>query len=205
MFKRVSGLCLIMAIGSVVLAAPSYASVWSNANGSSISVGVSESGSYGGGPAKVVHKHRSRQAASPCTYTLLTKVVDDPTVPSIPPGQYFMITCVGENLNLVDPEVVYVPFATEESAAASTGPNTVATEAADSISLPQPVIQMNPESFSVVNFGDLVVDRCSGVAYLHGHRIGWRCYGDSGCDSTHGYVDHGQRPICCLLRTRHSI
>ncbi len=164
MCKRVSGLCLMMTVGGLLFASPSFASVWSNANGNSISVGVSATGTYGGSTSKVAHK-RSSDQPSPCTYTLLTNV-DDPTVPSIPPGQFFMITCVGENLNLVNPEVVYVPFATGGSVVASTGPHTAAAEAADSISLPQPDIQMNPAAFSVVNLATwLWIDSASWRTY----------------------------------------
>jgi hypothetical protein len=148
MFKKVRGIFLMVTVGGLVSASPSYASVWSSANGNSVSVGVSTPASYGARGRKV-DQRRPSDRPPPCTYTLLTNV-DDPTIPSIPPGQFFTITCLGENLNLVNPQVVYVPFVTGHDIAAPTVMDTAATQAADSISLPPPSIQMNPASFSVV-------------------------------------------------------
>ena len=150
MLSRLSlAVSLSVCVCSTVWARPAVAGVTAGSEGNEVSVDVSTP-SVTSGKAHTEARGPSRGPHRVCTYTLMT-AVDAPAPPSSPHGQWFSVSCLGEELNPFDGGVVFVADIARAPALDSAVTSTAASEAADSISLPQPAIRMNPNSFSVVN------------------------------------------------------
>lgn len=117
--------------------------------GKTVSVGVSTSSSSPGAPGGATGVHGGSTGAS-CTY--IPVPADADFVPGGPtPGQWYVVTCPGEQLELSDGGLVWIVTASHDVPVPDdSAPAALAERAAASISLPVPEIQLNPASFSVV-------------------------------------------------------
>jgi hypothetical protein len=68
------------------------------------------------------------------------------------PGQWFFIHCPGRNLTIYNGALSWIPAGSPISGGPpSTPASALVRQAVDSLTLPSPVINLNPSSFSVVN------------------------------------------------------
>lgn len=110
----------------------------------------------------------SGNSVAPCTYTPMpakeaaTFGAGGPT-----PGAWFFIHCPGRNLSIYNGALSWIPAGLPTSGGPpSTPPSALAQQAADSLTLPSPVINLNPSSFSVVNLNSwLWIDPSSWHAF----------------------------------------
>lgn len=140
-------------VGVALLAwpTPAGANAFAGASGTTLSVGVSTSSSSRGSAGSPAATSSSSGSAPVCTYTLMTGV-DAPSPTGSLLGQWYSVSCVGEDLNPSDGGVIFVPENPSETGVTpATPPKTVAAQAAKSISLPDPGVYMNPVSYSIVN------------------------------------------------------
>ncbi|MHB8328477.1 MAG: hypothetical protein ACYDD6_02415 [Acidimicrobiales bacterium] len=89
----------------------------------------------------------------PCTYTLLTtEGIPGLGVGGSSPGQWYIVSCPVGNPGFEGSGLIWVPDTTGYSAPGTTiDPMAMAEQAASSIALPVPTIELNPASFSIVN------------------------------------------------------
>jgi hypothetical protein len=138
--------------------------VGGNDGGGTVSVGVATSGSTPGFPGPSTPGRRGSGPGPSCTYTPLSLAPEAgfALAPGGPtPGQWYVVSCSSAQ-GAEDVRYVWVPTQTTARPAtriAGVNPSAVATEAAASIVLPSPSIEINPAAFSVVNLATwLAVD-----------------------------------------------
>jgi hypothetical protein len=122
--------------------------------GNAVKVGV---GSGASRPGRSVHRGggKKESAATPfdCTYTPLP--ADEAATfgaggPS--PGSWFFVKCPGRTLTIYSGALSWFPSAAPATASApAVAPTALALQASDSLTLPSPVVNLNPSAFSVVN------------------------------------------------------
>jgi hypothetical protein len=135
---------------------------WAAANSGSASDGGDivnvGAGSATSNPGRAVHRGTQRDsgsgsAAAPCTYVPLpakeaaTFGAGGPT-----PGAWYFVKCPGKTLTIYNGALSWFP--TGPPAVAGTpalAPSALAQQAVDSMTLPSPVVNLNPSAFSVVN------------------------------------------------------
>ena len=135
-------------IVSLTWALPAYAGVSADSSGSTVTVHASASSVYPKPP--LAPRGRSVRGESPCMYTLMVGV-DAPVPRDSDPGEWFSVACDGVALNPSDGGVKFELDRTRTPVPTPAEVSSVATAAADSISLPQPELSFNPEGSSVVN------------------------------------------------------
>jgi len=123
--------------------------------GNTVNVGA---GSASSSPGRAVHggthePSRSGSAAAPCTYIPLpakqaaTFGAGGPT-----PGAWYFVKCPGKKLTIYSGALSWFPTGSPTVAGTpAAAPNALAQQAADSLTLPSPVVDLNPSAFSVVN------------------------------------------------------
>lgn len=153
-----SGVVVVVALGLALSSSPAFAAAaGAGTGGDTVSVGVStSSGSPGAGAPGSDGGGGSGASGPQCTYTPISLAaaagfVLPPGGPT--PGNWFLVQCPGSAASEAG-YPLWVP--TEPNAPpVVTGPGAsaraVALQAASSIVLPPPSIEMNPAAFSVVN------------------------------------------------------
>jgi len=120
--------------------------------GNTVSVGAASATST---PGSQIHHGgaKSGSSGSPCTYIPMPAKDAAAFGPGGPtPGAWYYVKCPGKNLSIYNGALSWfpspVPVATSPSLVA---PSALAIRAADSLSLPSPVVNLDPSSFSIVN------------------------------------------------------
>ncbi len=136
----------------VAWAATNSGSSSASDGGSTVKVGAT---SQNPEPGRAVHRsvEKSGSSGSACTYIPLPAKQAATFGPGGPtPGSWYFVKCPGTHLTIYSGALSWFPSATP-SAAPTPGlaPSALAVQAADSLTLPSPVINLNPSSFSVVN------------------------------------------------------
>jgi hypothetical protein len=120
--------------------------------GATVNVGVT---SVATTPGQSVHRTGGGGGTSgaPCTYTPMPAKEAATFGPGGPtPGEWFFIHCPDRNLTIYNGALSWIPAGSPVSGGPpSTPPGALARQAVDSLTLPSPVINLNPSSFSVVN------------------------------------------------------
>jgi len=120
--------------------------------GATVSVGVT---SVETTPGQAVHNAggASGTSAAPCTYTPMPAKEAATFGPGgATPGAWFFIHCPGRNLTIYNGALSWIPAGAPISGGTSSAsPSALAQQALNSLTLPTPVISLNPSSFSVVN------------------------------------------------------
>jgi len=131
--------------------------------GATVSVGVK---SVATTPGQLVHRggNGSGTSVAPCTYTPMPAKEAATFGPGgATPGAWWFVHCPGRNLTIYNGALSWIPAGSPTSGGPpSTPPNALAQQAVDSLTLPSPLINLNPSSFSVVNLNSwLWVDPAS--------------------------------------------
>jgi hypothetical protein len=155
------GIAIVVLIGSqgaraLIAWADQASSSSASDGGSSVSVGAASSassparaGSGAGGSGSA----GGTGATAPCTYMPLPAQYAVPLGPGGPgAGTWLLVKCPGRTLTIYNGALIWVP-AGSAAAPASPGisPRALAIEAADSLVVPSPKVEVNPSRFSVVN------------------------------------------------------
>lgn len=163
----VAAAALVGVQGAVVAWAASNTSTASD-GGNTVNVGATSASAT---PGQAVHRGDTNgPGGSPaaCTYTPMpandaaTFGAGGPT-----PGAWFFVHCPGRDLTIYNGALSWIP--TSSPALVGTppsAPSALALKAADELTLPSPVISLNPSSFSVVNLSSwLWIDPLSWHAF----------------------------------------
>ena len=168
--------------------------------GGTVSVGAGSGSSSGGSPG-VPGSGGQGGGASPwtCTYTLLT-LNNQTQAPGGPtPGAWYSVTCVDSTTGAETTQTEWIPNQAT-AGAPPVDPYSLALQAERSIVLPDPVIETDPVT-SVVNFGDLAMDRSRSLARLPGHRVRRTRECDRLRSAHFGDLEHGRWRFDHLPRT----
>jgi hypothetical protein len=117
--------------------------------GNTVSVGVSTSSSSPGGSGSGLGG--SYGSGPSCTYSPLP-AGDAWTFGPGTPGRWVVVSCPGQQADLPEGALEWVPTVSTPPPSAAAGPSAAAARAAASIVLPALPIQLDPVSFSVVQF-----------------------------------------------------
>ena len=95
---------------------------------------------------------RSGSSGSACTYIPLPAKDAATISPGGPtPGSWFLVNCPGRTLTIYNGAISWFPAAPAAAPLTTVSPSALATRAADSLTLPSPVLNVNPSAFSIVN------------------------------------------------------
>jgi hypothetical protein len=122
--------------------------------GNAVHVGVgSATSNPGRGPRRPVHKgKRSAATPAPCTYIPLPAGEAKTFGPGGPtPGAWYFVKCPGRNLTIYNGALSWFPSRPPVGPTTAVAPSALALQAASSLTLPKPVLNLNPSAFSVVN------------------------------------------------------
>ncbi len=123
--------------------------------GNTVKVGAgSASSSPGRAGHRGVHKGSgSRSAAAPCTYVPLpAQQAATFGAGGTTPGAWYFVKCLGKRLTIYNGALSWFPSGSPTVAGTpAVSPNALAQQATDSLTLPSPVVDLNPSAFSVVN------------------------------------------------------
>lgn len=147
-----------LVVGVAVVSTQGALVVWAATNstsasdgGNTVRVGATGATSI---PGRRVHHGgaKSGSSGSSCTYTPLPAKDAATFGPGGPtPGSWYFVKCPGKTLTIYNGALSWFPSAPTTQAGPTTAPSALALQAADSLSLPAPVVDLNPSSFSVVN------------------------------------------------------
>lgn len=136
----------------VAWAATNSGSSSASDGGNTVKVGASSQSSK---PARAVHRivRKGGGSGSACTYIPLPAKEAATFGPGGPtPGSWYFVKCPGSKLTIYSGALSWFPSKTPSPAATpGPAPSALAIQAADSLTLPSPVVNLNPSSFSVVN------------------------------------------------------
>lgn len=120
--------------------------------GNTVKVGATSAAST---PGRSVHHGgaKGESSGSACTYIPLPAKDAATFGPGGPtPGSWYFVKCPGRTLSIYNGALSWFPTAPPaQTAPLAATPSALALQAADSLSLPPPVVNLNPSSFSVVN------------------------------------------------------
>jgi len=119
--------------------------------GNTVKVGASSATSE---PGRGVHHGggKSGSTGPSCTYTPLPAQNAATFGPGgSTPGSWYFVKCSGKTLTIYNGALSWIPSTPPTQDELAVTPNALALKAADSLSLPPPVIDLNPSLFSVVN------------------------------------------------------
>ncbi len=169
---KVSGV-LLVALGLAVWPSTAFAGAGASGSegGDTISVGVSTSSSSPGSSGTPAADSGGNGSGPSCTYTpiMLAAAAGFDLAPGGPtPGNWYLVQCPGTQAD-EDGHPVWIatgPSAPPVGTGVGISARAVALQAAASIVLPSPSIQVNPAEFSVVNLPTwLAVDPAAWHAY----------------------------------------
>jgi len=128
--------------------------------GNTVRVGATSATST---PGTAIHSgvQDGGSAGPPCTYIPLPASDAATVAPGGPtPGSWYFVNCPGKTLTIYNGALSWFPVVPAVSGAAPVTPSALALKASDSLTLPSPVVDINPPSFSVVNLSSwLWIDR----------------------------------------------
>jgi hypothetical protein len=119
--------------------------------GNTVKVGV---GSATPKPGKSVHRGVAKKtsAGSSCTYTPLPAKDAASFGPGGPtPGSWYFVNCPGRTLTIYNGALSWFPSKSPVPAGSTVAPSALALQAANALTLPSPIVNLNPSAFSVVN------------------------------------------------------
>jgi hypothetical protein len=120
--------------------------------GNTVKVGAA---SVSTNPGRTVHRGTptSGSSPSPCTYIPLPAKAAASFGPGGPtPGSWYFVKCPGRKLTIYTGALSWFPSGPPAvTGSPAVAPSALALRAAGSLTLPSPVINLNPSSFSVVN------------------------------------------------------
>jgi len=151
--------CVVLAIvGVAIWRSVAGAQTGGSDGGDTVSVGVSTSSSspgHAGHPGTAARHERGQATPAPCTDIPLPDAQSSVLGAGGPtPGLWYLVKCPNQSGNPNIEHLIWVPTAsatTPKAGSAGIGAEAAATQAAASITLPSPSIQLNPAVFSVVN------------------------------------------------------
>ena len=145
----------------VLVATQGALMAWADTNSSSASDGGNAvkvgAGSSASKPGRSVHRSGAKKwrasAAPACTYVPLPASQAATFGPGGPtPGSWYFVKCPGRTLTIYSGALSWFPSASPAKAVSpAMAPSALALQASDSLTLPSPVISLNPSAFSIVN------------------------------------------------------
>ena len=126
-------------------------------SGNAVKVGAGSSASKPGRPGRSVHRSgggkRRASAAPACTYIPLPASQAAAFGPGGPtPGSWYFVKCPGRKLTIYTGALSWFPSASPVKAIPpAVAPSALALQATNLLTLPSPIVNLNPSAFSIVN------------------------------------------------------